>query len=127
MLKIEALATRLLALGIAGPFAYNRPPLQPAGCITLTEIPGGLSETEGAIDMVYLQIRSRSNKDEPTGARDTSHTIDAVLLNTNNWPVSLAGSLALSVDRLGGAPIYMDTDDQGRTTYVCNYFIRIQR
>lgn len=128
MLKLEALADRLSSLGVAEQYAFNKTPLRPNRCVTLTEIPGGIAELDTQdLDNCYFQVRSRGDINEPQQARDIAHAIDEAIMEASNWPTSLGGYLALCATRLGGAPHFLAVDDEHRASYICNYHLKIER
>lgn len=128
MFRIEDFSTWLTSHGVNAPYAYNRSPMTPDKIVTITETSGPPSMSlQDATEIVGLQIRSRSSEDTPHEARDLAALIDGILMNDALTPFSLNGSHVLSSGRMGGRPAYMSTDHQERTTYVCNYWMEIER
>lgn len=129
MFKIEALKAFLLEHTPPGyAYSYNRMPDAPDDMITLTEVPGIVSgDVEEAFEIAAFQMKVRSKRATPIATRDTIHTLDRVILNDALRPFFLAGSLVTRAGRVGGKPVYFSTDHQGRTVYLCNYWLEIAR
>ncbi|PLS86467.1 MAG: hypothetical protein CYG60_07085 [Actinobacteria bacterium] len=128
MFYIEAFSAWLTDQGVTAPHAYNRTPMLPDRIVTITETGGPPSiDLEDATEIVALQIRCRSPEDAPHEARDLALQIDRIVMDAPRNSFSLAGYRVISTGRMGGRPAYMSTDHQERTTYVCNYWLEIER
>jgi hypothetical protein len=127
MLKLEALAAKLTAHGVTAQIFLNALPTQPALVVCLTEFPGKATEMDGAIDVPSVQAICRGDQLDNKSARDLAHQVDQFFMDELAYPYDLGGSLVLAADRLGGGPGFFATDEENRITYVCNYWIRLQR
>jgi hypothetical protein len=123
MLKLEALSAWMKANGITGvAYALGETPHEPDELVTLTDVPGlPMAYAEDDVDLAGLQVRTRSPRASAASSRDLIHRIDRLLLDDALWPFDLGGYRLLSFRRMGGPPAYMQTDHQGRASYVCNY------
>ena len=127
MLNIEALATKISAYGIVTPVFLNMLPPDPDQCVVVTEFPGNQMQLQNAVDVPSVQIICRSAQLDNKTARDLSHQVDSFFLDDTILPYDLDGSHVLTAGRLGGGPGYFATDEENRITYVCNYWIQIER
>lgn len=131
MLKIEDLSTWLKASprSITTPIRLTMLPDTPDTVIALSDYGGYPLEIEEAFDVPTFQARCRGVT--AVVARDLAHQIDQVMLESVYRPFTLGSGggakRVIDVGRVGGAPAYLATDDRGRTEYVCNYFLRIER
>lgn len=126
MLKIEDLSTWLKAAprSVTTPIRLIVQPENPDTVITIADYGGYPLEVEDVIDVPSFQVRCRS--DVPITARNLAQQIDGFFLNTTR-PFMLGTSRVIDFGRVGGAPSFDDTDDRGRTDYLCNYWLRIVR
>lgn len=134
MLHIEALPVFFAANGAphgvppATIYTLNRMPDKPDNLVAITEVPGLLvTSVEEATDQAAIQLRVRSHRNDAKTARDIAHALDQVLMDANIRPFYIDGFLVITAGRVGGSPAYLTTDDQGRISYVCNYYLTIQR
>lgn len=132
MLKLEALHANLLAPNLAPrtpayTYFYNRMPMTPDFAILLAEVAGMPVEMQTEVDNPGVQILVRSPVDQPIVARDVAHEIDRIMLNDALFPLDLGGTHTWAAGRMGGAPGYLDTDEQRRTLYSCSYWISLKR
>ncbi len=132
MLDLEALAAWFQAQpgtpALAGPYAYNRQTHTPDAIVTLHERPGFFLELEEELDNPGVQIRVRGPRYEQLIPKALAHRYDSLLLDASLRRITLRdGTIIFAAGRSGGGPTYFDTDDQGRVTYLCNYWLTIPR
>lgn len=131
MLKIEALAVWLHASprSISTPIRLTVLPETPDAVIVLSDYGGYPLETEDVFDVPTFQVRCRGVS--AYQARDIAHQVDAAIIGADvPFTLGTGGNAKRVIDRgrVGGAPSYMATDEtRGRTEYVANYWIRIER
>lgn len=131
MLKVEDLSAWLRAAprSLATPIRLLVMPDRPDEVVVLSDYGGEPMETEERIDVPTVQVRCRSAT--AVAARDLAHRIDALLLppDAPSRRMTLGAPPYVVVDagRVGGAPRYMATDERGRTEYVANYWLKVER
>ncbi len=127
MLKLEALSVKLQEFGVTAAIFLNALPTQPPYVVSLTEFPGKQTELDGHLDVPSVQVICRGEQLDNQSARDLAHQVDNFFLDELAYPYDLAGSRVMAADRLGGGPGFFGTDEENRTTYVCNYWIKLER
>lgn len=106
------------------PVTLNAMPDMPDTVVTLTATGGFGEEVEGLFDAATVQVRARA----PTGssAETLAHRLDRFFMDAP-VPTSIGGSHVYAMGRVGGPPSFLRRDDRGRTEYVANYWLKIQR
>jgi hypothetical protein len=104
-------------------------PETPDALIVLGDYGGYPLETEDVFDVPTFQVRCRGVS--AYQARDIAHQVDAAIIGADvPFTLGTGGSAKRVIDRgrVGGAPSYLATDEtKGRTEYVANYWLRIER
>lgn len=108
---------------VATPIRYNAQPDRPDAVITIGDTGGYGTETEDGFDNPTFQVRCRGPS--MLDARDTSFYLDDLFLSEGSFLIG--NTYVLKIERVGGRPAYLATDERGRTTYTANYSIKSER
>lgn len=129
MLDLDHLKNFLVDRGARKiPFAYNRLPSEPDEITVMTDTPApNRLSVERSFETAGIQIRCRSDRRSARRARDNIEILDRIMMDDEARPFYIGGLLVIDAGRQGGAPSYLTTDHQNRVSYVCNYWLTIQR
>jgi hypothetical protein len=98
----------------------------PNRIVTVTEVPGPGLTTQGLVDNLCFQVRSRGEADDEDDAADLAKFIHRAVLS-NPGPTEIGDRRIISARRLGGAPSPVPgTPDAGRRwEYVATYLLSV--
>lgn len=126
MLLLEEVKAWLQAAprSVVEPITLDAQPADPNTLVTLSDSGGLALEADYGIDNPTVQVRCRG----PTAtiARNLAFRVDALLLDQEGGFL-MGATRVVGIGRLGGRPAVLDVDERGRTTYVCNYWIKSKR
>jgi hypothetical protein len=86
--------------------------------VTMLEGPG--ESLEGIGDYSSFQVRLVARETEQDQLRRSAFQVDSAL-RFGDFPSELWGTWVVSVQRAGGAPSELQTDEHDRVSYVCTY------
>lgn len=89
-----------------------------SGLVTMVPGPGELMDGVG--DYSSFQVRLTSREANQEQLRKSAFQLDTAL-RFGDYPADLWGTWIVSVERTGGAPSELETDEHDRVSYVCTY------
>lgn len=106
-------------------------PENPNNCVILTRYGGIGLEADGALDNVAWQVRSIGKQGSYESAEEIADAIDDGFMNHFSQYIQFSMDpddrrWVPSIQRVGGAPNPLLTDDAERTHFVCSYNVSTQ-
>lgn len=120
----------LTANGITGPETLvtdlEELPAMPDRVCAVALVGGAPTLRERTFDQPQVQIMCRGRQSSVTDAENFAAQIDNVLMAAT-FPFLMGGVRVASLDRLGGPPARVDTDQGRRTIMATSYMLQIAR
>lgn len=99
-------------------------PVNPDDVVVATPYGGPGLELEGVLDGRGWQFRCIGKQQDYESAEAIATAIDDAFIS--HYSSRLAGKWVPSIQRVGGAPNALVTDDAERTHFVCSYIVSVE-
>lgn len=99
-------------------------PDEPDGSVVCTRYGGSGTEVDGAMDGKSWQFRVIGMQNDYESAEGVADAIDIAALSW--FSADMGGVWVTSIERVGGAPAALMTDDAERTHFVCSYTASVE-
>lgn len=99
----------------------------PWSYVLITRTGGAGHATDGTTDRVSYQFKSVGEQNQYDQAEQLAYELDKVVLGDgSSFYMPVTNVYLVSVNRMGGGPSALMTDDGDRTHFVCDYQFEVQ-